>query len=155
MINVSHEDAEAYCAWLREATKASYRLPTEAEWEYSCRAGTTSAYAFGDTISEQQANFSVNVGKTTEVGAYPANAWNLHNMRGNVWEWCADARRAYQKKRVTDPEGSGAERVLRGGSWFSYARFVRAAFRYANAPGYRYNDVGFRCARVQEPAGGR
>ena len=153
MINVSHEDAEAYCVWLREATKASYRLPTEAEWEYACRAGTKSAYAFGDTISEQQANFSANVKKTTEVGAYPANAWNLRDMHGNVWEWCADAWRTYKNDPVTDPVGSGSRRALRGGSWLNDARFLRSACRSGVAPDNRFVLFGFRCARVQEPAG--
>ena len=95
MIDVSHHDAEAYCAWLSKITKAGFRLPTEAEWEYACRARVRSAYTYGDAISKEQANFGVNVGKTTEVGAYPANGWNLHDMHGNVWEWCADALRSY------------------------------------------------------------
>ena len=138
VINVSHEEARAYCAWLSKMTKASYRLPTEAAWEYACRAGTTSTYAFGDTISAQQANFSRNVGKTTEVGAYPANAWNLHDMHGNVWEWCADAPRPYEKGPVTDPEGGGTQRVLRGGSWNDDAQCLRSACRLHSAPDERF-----------------
>jgi len=150
VIYVSHQDAEAYCAWLTDVTKASYRLPTEAEWEYACRAGTTHAYAFGKTISDQQANFERNVNTTTEVGAYPANGWNLQDMHGNLWEWCADAPRTYGPEPVTDPEGTGTERVLRGGSWSGLARRLRSAARSASGPGERGNDVGFRCARVQE-----
>jgi formylglycine-generating enzyme required for sulfatase activity len=134
-------------------TEASYRLPTEAEWEHACRARVRSAYTFGDEITKEQANFSRNVGKTTEVGAYPANAWDLYDMHGNVWEWCADALRTYDKTAITDPKGSGTGRVLRGGSWVSLARNLRSACRGAFAPDYRSYDIGFRCARVQGPAG--
>ena len=155
VINVSHEDAEAYCAWLSKMAKASYRLPTEAEWEYACRAGTRSAYSFGDEISKKQANFDWTIGKTTEVGAYPVNGWNLHDMHGNVWEWCADAPRGYEKDAVTDPKGHGTRRVLRGGSWSHNAQFLRSAGRDWLAPDVRYYFIGFRCARVQEPAGSK
>jgi len=105
VINVSHYDAEACCAWLSGITKANYRLPTEAEWEYACRAHRRSAYAFGDEISEKQANFGRNLGKISEVGAYPANDWSLHDMHGNVWEWCADGLRFYTQDAVVDPKG--------------------------------------------------
>ena len=141
VVYVSHEDAEAYCAWLSDVTKARYRLPTEAEWEYACRARDRDAYAFGNTISDQQANFGRNVGKTTEVGAYPANGWNLHDMHGNVWEWCADAPRTYKPEPVTDPKGTGTQRVLRGGSWINDARYLRSARRdrgRAGRAGQRY-----------------
>ena len=153
VINVSHEDAEAYCAWLSEVTGNGYRLPTEAEWEYACRAGSAGGYSFGDTISLKQANFRGGKGKTTEVGAYPANGWKLHDMHGNVLEWCADAPRTYQPKPVTDPKGTGTVRVLRGGSWNGLALNLRSAGRYAFEPVIRYYVIGFRCARVQEPAG--
>jgi formylglycine-generating enzyme required for sulfatase activity len=90
VINVSWDDAQAYMAWLAEATGKPYRLPSEAEWEYATRAGTTTRYAFGDEITEKEANFGGTVGKTTEVGSYPANAWGLHDIHGNVVEWVED-----------------------------------------------------------------
>jgi formylglycine-generating enzyme required for sulfatase activity len=88
VINVSWEDATAYVGWLSRETGKSYRLLSEAEWEYCCRAGTTTAYSFGDTIDNKQAQFSES--KTAEVGSLPANGWGLHDMHGNVWEWCED-----------------------------------------------------------------
>jgi formylglycine-generating enzyme required for sulfatase activity len=136
-----------------EVTKARYRLPAEAKWEYACRARDRDAYTFGNTISDQQANFGWNVDQATEVGAYPANGWNLHDMHGNVWEWCADAPRTYKPEPVTDPKGSGTRHVLRGGSWLNDAQDLRSAGRYADEPDVRSNSIGFRCARVQGPAG--
>ena len=148
VIAVSHHDAEAYSAWLSKITKAGFRLPTEAEWEYDCRARGRSAYTYGDAISKEQANFGNNVGKTTEVGAYPANGWNLYNMHGNVSEWCADALRSYTNVAASDPVGAGTLRVLRGGSWGESAQDLRSACRYANTPDSRSFASGFRCARV-------
>ena len=150
VINVSHEDTEDYCAWLGEITKASYRLPTEEEWEYACRAGTSGAYSFGNTISEQQSNFSFSVGKATEVGTYPANSWGLHDMHGNVWEWCMGCWYAYE---YIPTIGQGVDPILRGGSWQSSAQFLRSACRNSLAPFEQRNDIGFRCARGQGPAG--
>ena len=93
-------------------------LPTEAQWEYACRAGTTTAYHFGDTLTQQQANFGGSIGRTKEVGSYPANAWGLRDMHGNVWEWCSDLFEDYPSGAVTDPMGAerGLLRVLRGGA---------------------------------------
>lgn len=91
VIYVSHVDAEAYCSWLSEETGKVYVLPSEAMREYGCRAGTSTAYSFGDELTKEQAHFGQgNVGQTIEVGSYPANDWGLHDMHGNVWEWCAD-----------------------------------------------------------------
>ncbi len=153
VIRVSWEDAVAYCAWLARETGQRYRLPSEAEWEYGCRAGTTTRYASGDTITGKDANFERKVGRTTEVGAYPPNPWGLHDMHGNVWEWCEDVwHGSYEGAPVDGSAGTdraGALRMLRGGSWYSVARFVRSASRYAIAPGRRYDYIGFRCARVQ------
>ena len=91
VVNVSWKDAKAYVSWLSQHTGKPYRLPSEAEWEYAARAGTTTRYAFGDAITPKDANYSDSkLGKTTEVGAYPPNAWGLYDMHGNVWEWVED-----------------------------------------------------------------
>lgn len=157
VIHVSWHDAAAYCDWLSERIERPYRLPSEAEWEYACRAGSRAAYAFGETIDEKQANFGRHVRKTSEVGAYPANAFKLSDMHGNVWEWCADH---YQDSHtgasdngrpllLTDETG---DRVMRGGSWVSVARNVRGACRSWSDPEDRHDHIGFRCARIQELA---
>lgn len=156
VINVSWDDAQAYCAWLAKETGRGYRLPSEAEWEYVCRAGTTTRYAFGDNITTKDANFGFNLGKTTEVGAYPPNAWGLHDMHGNVWEWAADVwHEDYQGAPVDGSAwmtgGDQTRRVLRGGSWYNSRYFVRSVFRGRYLTGNRYNFVGFRVARTLTP----
>lgn len=123
------------------------RLPTEAEWEYACRAGTTTPFAFGATISTDQVNYDRNfpyVGakkgilrkKTVPVKSLPVNPWGLYEMHGNVWEWCSDWYGTHPDQAVTDPKGpvSGVSRVLRGGSWFDSARSTRSAGRYTGTP---------------------
>ena len=126
-------------------------LPTEAQWEYACRAGTTTPFSFGDGITPDQVNYG---GKgTVSVKSLPPNPWGLYEMHGNVWEWCQDGLRDYRAKAETDPLGpsdAGADRVMRGGSWRPAARFARSAFRRASPPGYRNDLLGFRCARGQE-----
>jgi len=115
-----------------------YRLPTEAEWEYACRAGTNSAYNTGNTISDNTGWYSENSDKKTHpVGQKSANAWGLYDMHGNVWEWCWDWYGDYSGKAQTDPQGasSGSYRVLRGGSWYNSAGFARSASRYCYYPG--------------------
>jgi formylglycine-generating enzyme required for sulfatase activity len=151
-INVSWDDAQAYCAWLNERLglrPGTYRLPSEAEWEYACRAGTTTAFSFGDTITKEQLNF--NGMGTVPVGALPANAWGLHEMHGNVWEWCEDAFGDYPDHatdaRPLTPSDSSL-RVLRGGSWVSYPRFCRSASRSRYPPIDRSYYLGFRLART-------
>ncbi|MDR1858054.1 MAG: formylglycine-generating enzyme family protein [Treponema sp.] len=107
-----------------------YRLPTEAQWEYACRAGTTTAYNTGASISDNTGWFDSNSGdKTHEVGKKPANAWGLYDMHGNVWEWCWDWYGVYSSAAQNDPAGpvSGAYRVLRGGSWNDYGQILRSA----------------------------
>ncbi|TVR82715.1 MAG: hypothetical protein EA405_05845 [Rhodospirillales bacterium] len=159
VINVSWEDAQAYVVWLSRKTGKPYRLPSEAEWEYACRAGTTTRFTFGDEITEKQANFGANVRRTTNVGVYPPNPWGLHDMHGNVWEWCEDCWHPNYRGAPDDGRAWGGEdggncerRVLRGGSWlFTRARLVLSAYRFACDPGLRCADSGFRCARVQEP----
>jgi len=134
-----------------------YRLPSEAEWEYCCRAGTTTATAFGNSISLSQANFNGNypyngaakgpyLERTTAVGSYATNAWGLYDMHGNVWEWCLDWYGDYPLGSVTDPKGLdlGSRRVVRGGGWSSHGGGCRPANRDDLLPDYGYNFVGFR-----------
>ena len=141
------------------------QLPTEAQWEYACRASTTTPFSFGETITPDQVNYDGNYPyrggrkgvyrrETVPVASLPANAWGLYEMHGNVWEWCAAGQRSYSTEAVTDPVRpmqAGVYRVLRGGSWGSHARYVRSAYRYANDPGSRSDYYSFRCARAQEP----
>jgi formylglycine-generating enzyme required for sulfatase activity len=148
---VSWDDCQAFVQKLRQTEGRPYRLPTEAEWEYACRAGTTTPYAFGQTLSPQQANFGkfrkgASPLATTPVGRYPANAWGLYDMHGNVWEWCQDWLGEYPRGPVVDPRGNegGVERVLRGGSWNDIAANCRSARRHSFRPGGRDHTVGFR-----------
>ncbi|MBI4604138.1 MAG: SUMF1/EgtB/PvdO family nonheme iron enzyme [Planctomycetes bacterium] len=156
---VSWEDAKELCRKLSEREGKRYRLPTEAEWEYACRAGTATPFHTGGTIGTSQANYdgSYTYGsgqkgvyreKTVAVGSFPPNAWGLHDMHGNVWEWCEDWYGAYPQGEVTDPRGpsSGVSRVLRGGSWDSDPRNCRSANRYRIEPGFRNDGIGFRLA---------
>jgi formylglycine-generating enzyme required for sulfatase activity len=150
--NVSWEDVQKFLAKINEMIpELELVLLSEAQWEYACRAGTETPFSFGETITPEQVNY--NSGETVPVASLPANPWGLYEMHGNVWEWCADGQRSYTADPVTDPMGpteAGAGRVLRGGSWYSLAQFARSASRFALVPGYRYGDLGFRCARVQE-----
>ncbi len=131
----------------------SYRLPTEAEWEYAVRAGTTTAYSFGydPKLLREYGWYEENSGgRPHSVGQLEANAWGLHDMHGNVWEWVQDwyAGTYYQQSGIIDPKGpeSGEYRVVRGGSWHSEARNLRVSHRYREDPGYRNHRLGFRCA---------
>jgi sulfatase modifying factor 1 len=150
--NISWDDCQEFIKKLREKDKKPYRLPTEAEWEYACRAGTTTAFHFGPTISTDQANYygdgkkGINRKKTTPVGSFPANAWGLHDMHGNVWQWCDDWLGDYPQKDVVDPQGAdnGKFRVLRGGSWYDSPVYCRSALRNGLEPGYRHFNFGLR-----------
>ncbi|MBU6295079.1 MAG: formylglycine-generating enzyme family protein [Planctomycetes bacterium] len=155
--NVSWDDAMAFCGKAKQKTGQGFRLPTEARWEYACRAGTTTPFHFGSQLNGTQANCDGSVpygttikypslGKTSSVGSYPANNWGLYDMHGNVWEWCSDWYGDYGNNRVTDPQGaiSGEARVLRGGSWSFFAMACRAAYRGRLYPSYRRNNYGFR-----------
>jgi formylglycine-generating enzyme required for sulfatase activity len=127
-----------------------YRLPTEAQWEYACRAKTTTAYNTGDTVSDNTGWLDSNSGnKTHEVGKKPANAWGLHDMHGNVWEWCWDWYGSYPSEAQTNPMGasSGAGRVGRGGGWSGSAGDLRSACRMVAARTQRFIYLGFRLAR--------
>jgi formylglycine-generating enzyme required for sulfatase activity len=121
------------------------QLPSEAQWEYACRAGTDTAYNFGDQIDSTLANFGNNARKTVPVTRFAANSWGLMQMHGNMWEWCRDGRRKYMDEAAVDPEGpSDSHRALRGGSWIFGARYVRSAYRSAHTPDSRSNHFGFR-----------
>jgi formylglycine-generating enzyme len=127
-----------------------YRLPTEAQWEYACRAGTTTAYNTGDTISDNTGWYNDNSeSKTHEVGKKPANDYGLYDMHGNVYEWCWDWYASYSNGTQTDPMGasSGASRVLRGGYWFDLDVGLRSARRYGSGPTNRDADLGLRLVR--------
>lgn len=142
---VSWHDAIEFCARLSIATRKPITLPSEAQWEYACRAGTTTAYAFGDTLINQMANFEGD--GTTPVGTYPANKWGLHDMHGNVWDWCLDIYHASYEGAPTDGRAwvnGDSLRVLRGGSWNCYPRLCRSAYRTGGHPDCRLNFIGFR-----------
>ena len=161
---VSYNDALEFCQKLSDlpAEKAAgrkYRLPTEAEWEYSCRAGTSTPFHFGNELNGTQANCDGNnpygttkkgpyLKKTSPVGSYPANAWGLYDMHGNVFEWCQSWYGDYPEGPVTDPSGpeAGSGCVNRGGSWNYGAALCRSAFRYGLVPSIRFYGVGFRLA---------
>ena len=155
---VSWKDAVEFCRRLSEMPEEKrcghvYHLPTEAEWEYACRGGANSSerFHFGDSLSPRDANFDKTVGRTTPVGSYPANAFGLFDMHGNVWEWCADWYGPYPSKTVKDPTGAstGSSRVLRGGSWhYDLGRYCRAAYRSHSDPGYCATTFGFRVVCV-------
>jgi formylglycine-generating enzyme required for sulfatase activity len=156
VVRVSWNDALAFCAWLSKKTGRKFRLPFEAEWEYSCRAGSTTRYHFGDDEDklDQFAWYDKNAGKGTKpVGLKKPNPFELHDMYGNASEWCQDGKREYKKEKVTDPEGpsdgadrlAGARRVVRGGTWFSPAWDLRsAAPRFDHWPSDRFDCIGFR-----------
>jgi len=154
---VSWADCQEFIKKLREKDKKPYRLPFEAEWEYACRAGTTTPFHFGETISTDLANYAGNFTygdgkkgvdrkKTMPVGSFPANAFGLHDMHGNVCQWCQDWNGEYPQKDVVDPQGPerGGIRVLRGGSWFHTPLHCRSAYRYWDGPGFRGNNLGCR-----------
>ena len=137
--------------------EAEPQLPTDAQWEYACRAGSQSAYAWGDTADTGLANMAQAVKQTTPVKRYPSNAWGLYDMHGNVWEWCADARRVFAARPEVDPTGGteGDARVLRGGSWDDPAGGARSAYRDRARRGHDWIVTGFRFAlRTPSPAGG-
>ena len=144
--HVSWNDAVDFCERISEITRLTFELPTEGQWEYACRAGTTTAYHWGNTITKNQFNF--NNETTVKVKRYPSNAFGLYQMHGNVWEWCYDWYSNYPEEPVIDPSGpdTGDSRVARGGSWRSSGEYCRAAYRYGYGPDIRYSPLGFRLA---------
>jgi formylglycine-generating enzyme required for sulfatase activity len=165
VINVSWQDAEAYCKWLSQETGQIYRLPTEAEWEYACRAGSELIWCFGDDPRSlgPYAWYEKNSDKKTQsVGEKKANAWGIYDMHGNVYEWCGDWYKGdfYTDSPVSNPSVDAGPvdyqvirhatyHVIRGGSWGSRARHCRSAYRSRFGPVGRDDSIGFRCARVQ------
>jgi formylglycine-generating enzyme required for sulfatase activity len=152
---VTWNDAQAFCQWLSKKEGKTYRLPTEAQWEYACRAGTTTQYYFGDSESQlgDYAWYNTNaVWGTKPVGGKRPNAWGLYDMHGNVWQWCADwyNQDYYAASPADDPQGpeAGSARVNRGGSWINYARGCRAARRERYEPGDRGSNLGFRVCQI-------
>jgi formylglycine-generating enzyme required for sulfatase activity len=152
---VSWDDAQAFIQNLNQQTGHSYRLPSEAEWEFACRAGSTGQWCFGDDENQlkQYAWYSDNSGgKTHPVGEKKANAFGLHDMHGNVWEWCEDKWHGNYQGAPSDGrawvDGGNSSRVLRGGSWYISARVARASDRNYLSSVSRYHNLGFRLART-------
>jgi formylglycine-generating enzyme required for sulfatase activity len=169
VIQVSWNDAQAFCDWLSKKSGKNVRLPTEAQWEYACRAGTTTAYPWGDDPDDGQgwANCADQSLKnkvpnapadwmffawddgfafTSPVGSFKPNAFGLYDMIGNVWQWCGDRYGDYEQGPATDPTGAdtGSLRVLRGGSWSNAPASCRSAFRFMTNPAFRLDRIGFR-----------
>jgi len=143
-----------------DANANGYRLPTEAEWEYACRAGTNTPFNTGDNISTNLANYNgfypynfgpigENLDKTAPVGSYPPNQWGLYEMHGNIFEWCWDWFDYYKRDDVLDPKGpsTGTYRVIRGGSWANNGHAIRSAYRNFYIPGFGNERIGFRLVR--------
>ena len=160
---VAWEEAAEFCRKLSAREGASYRLPTEADWEYACRAGTTTPFYTGAAISTAQANYDGNFidgeGKKglfreeiTKTGSFAPNAWGLHDLHGNVWEWCADWHGDYPVGEVTDPVGppQGEKRVVRGGCWINFPAICRSANRGSTVPVSWNFHFGLRVVRVLE-----
>lgn len=152
---ITWNDAIGYCNWLSEQERVTYRLPTEAEWEYACRAGTTTQYWFGDDHAELE-NYEWRTESARSsphpVGTKLPNAFGLFDMHGSLYEWCQDfwCEKYYEQTELNDPTGptAGSARVVRGGSWYSYTFFRRSACRSYYTPSIRYINIGFRYVRV-------
>ena len=166
VIYVSWEDAKGYVEWLRRKTGKGYRLLSEAEWEYVARAGTTTPFHTGRTISTEQANYDGNYTygsgregvyreRTTPVGSFEPNGFGLHDVHGNVWEWVEDCWNINYRRAPTDGSawlrGDCDRRVLRGGSWGNVPGYLRSAVRLRDTAGGRSDEVGFRVARTLTP----
>ena len=143
-------DTSSFLGKLRARTGLDFDLPTEAQWEYACRAGTTTIYSYGDTANEDYMWHRDNsLSKTHEVGTKPPNPWGLHDMHGKVWEWCLDWYASSLGGGI-DPKGfsSVSSRVIRGGGWFNDASNCTSSYRHYDSPSYELHFVGFRLART-------
>jgi formylglycine-generating enzyme required for sulfatase activity len=178
-VNVSWLDAQAFCQRLALRTGKNYTLPSEAQWEYACRAGTTTPFHYGATISTELVNYDGGVfgsrdygdyrQETTDAASFPANPWGLHDMHGNVWEWCKNHRNNnhnnHEDALKNDKDWVGSDtvwnltmnrsdtdyRLLRGGSWRNDLWICQSAFYTDALPGYRDNEIGFRvCCLPQD-----
>ena len=165
-VKVAWFDVIKFIEKLNALNEGTYRLPTEAEWEYACRAGSTTAYSWGTTIDCSKAKYSsledckgylksrgFNVKGPVPVKSYAPNAWGLYDMHGNVWEWCQDWFAKYPEGAAIDPKGPDSKtegRVRRGGSWFKYGYSCRSANRAYAHPASRFQTTGFRVVREAE-----
>ncbi len=172
VVRVNWDDAQAYVSWLSRASGATYRLPSEAEWEYACRAGTVTPFWWGSSITTDQANYDGSADpykgggakgeyrkRTVPAKHFEANPWGLYQVHGNVWEWCEDVWHDSYVGKPADLKttggawstGGGGFRVLRGGSWHNYPQYLRSASRFRYTADFRYFDIGFRVARTLHP----
>ena len=155
VIHVSWNDANAFAEWM------GCRLPSEAQWEFACRAGTTTEFGTGNNLTTSEANYNGNYPhhihpkgeyreKTMPVGSFAPNAYGLYDMHGNVWEWCSDGYGEYSSETKTDPEGpeSLVHHIYRGGSWFNDARYCRSAYRSNDNPVNHDSTLGFRLVSI-------
>jgi sulfatase modifying factor 1 len=160
VVNVSWFEAQAFLDALNAKGHGRFRLPTEAEWEYACRAGTTTAYSTGATLTTDQANYNgefplpgqargVNRAALSRAGSFAPNPWGLFDLHGNAWEWTADPKCPYPDRDVTDPKPAceAALKAIRGGSWRFNADSARCALRYTHRPQDRGDSLGFRVVR--------
>ncbi len=169
VVKLSWNDSSRFIARLNARGQGSYRLPTEAEWEYACRAGSQTAFWWGDDIDCTHAlyannsqgvnecgpyasNLGIPAGSPAPVKTFPPNPWGIFDMHGNTWEWCSDWYGAYSGEDSVDPQGpaEGSRRVRRGGSWFKYGNLCRSANRNFAHPASRYSTVGFRLIKVTD-----
>ena len=158
IVSVSYFDIEIFLKKLNEiSSEYQFRLPTEAEWEYACRAGTKTPFSFGSCLVDSLANFNAKVpnkysalgiylGHPMPVGSYAPNQWGICDMHGNVWEWVSDWYEPYTNKKVTDPKGpkDGKEKVIRGGSWYFGAENAKSSHRRTHEPKLWGFSIGFR-----------
>ena len=162
VIDVNWNEAQAYATWLSAQTGKPYRLPSESEWEYAARAGTETAYSWGNEIGVNRANCDGcgsewDNTQTAPVGRFAANAFGLHDMHGNVYEWVEDcyvdsyAAAPIDGSARSSGCGSDVRAIVRGGSWYTYPRFLRCALRDWSSPSYRFADFGFRLVQDLNP----
>jgi len=158
VVSVSYLDIEIFLEKLNELAEGfKFRIPTEAEWEYACRAGTKTPFSYGSYLVDTLANYNAKIpsqysvpgmflGHPKPVGSYPVNQWGLHDMHGNVWEWVSDWYAPYSKNKVIDPSGptSGKEKVIRGGSWYYGAENAKSSHRRIHTPKLWGFSIGFR-----------